>query len=284
MSPETTNLREGGMTCEQVMKEDLVEKYLVGALSAPEQDAFEQHYFECSRCFAELDHHRLLQQALQQAETEIRGEAVAPRPFWNWQWAAVAVAATLILAVTLITWYGPPREASPTAATPSRPPSPGAQRTQPPAVHPPSLVELASFEPPSYEPIVLRSPSDAARQHFQTAMRHYAKQDYAGAIPGLRQASALDPQAPDSRFYLGICYLLAGQTDSGIQALKATVALGDSAYLEDAHFYLGKAFLQTGALPAAQAELNRTIQLQGDHQAEARALLTQTERLDKVPR
>jgi tetratricopeptide (TPR) repeat protein len=277
MSAQTTNSKEGGMTCERVMKENLAEQYLVGALSAPQQDAFEQHYFECPRCFEELDQHRLLQQALQQAETDIRRETVAPRPSWNWQWGAVAVAATVILAVALGIWYGRPRATSPTVATPSSPPSQGPQGTQPPVAHQPSLVELAKFEPPAYTPIVLRGSSDAARQHFQAAMRHYSKADYAGAIPGLRQASALDPQAADSHFYLGVCYLLVGETDAGIQALKGAVALGESAYLEDARFYLAKAYLRTGNLSAAREELNQTVQLKGDRQSEARQML---EKLD----
>jgi TolA-binding protein len=284
MSAQTTNSKEDGMTCERVMKENLAEQYLVGALSAPEQDAFEQHYFECPRCFEELDQHRLLQQALQQAEPDIRREAVAPRPSWNWQWGAVAVAAAVMLALALGIWYGRPRGASPTVATPSSPSSQGPQRAQPSVARPPSLVELAKFEPPAYTPIVLRGPSDGARQRFQAAMRHYSKADYAGAIPGLRQVAALDPKAADSHFYLGICYLLVGQTDSGIQALKDTLARGESAYLEDAHFYLAKAYLRQWELTAAQAELEKTIQLRGEHESAARALLAQSELLSKVSR
>ena len=282
MSAETTNSREGRMTCEQVMKENLVEKYLVGALSAPEQDTFEQHYFECSRCFAELDQHRLLQQALQQAEADIRRETVAPRPLRNWQWAAAAVAAALILAVGLGIWQSGRREAAPTVATPSGPPSPGPQRTQPPATQRPSLVELARFEPPPYTPIVLRGSSDAATQHFQEAMRRYSKGDYKEAIPGLRQGAALNPRAADISFFLGICYLLTDQPDAAVSSLRSTIALGDSPFLEDAHFYLAKAYLHQGELTAAQTELKRTIQLRGEHEADAGVLLAKLGHLNRA--
>jgi predicted negative regulator of RcsB-dependent stress response len=62
-------------------------------------------------------------------------------------------------------------------------------------------------------------------------------------------------------------------------ALRATIALGDSAYLEEAHLYLAKAFLRRNDLAAAEAQLKTLIQLRGSGSGEAQRLLTQLERL-----
>jgi TolA-binding protein len=53
------------------------------------------------------------------------------------------------------------------------------------------------------------------------------------------------------KFFLGICFLLSGQTDEGIAELKKTIAIGDSAYLGEAHFYLAKGLLRQGDIKGA---------------------------------
>ena len=72
---------------------------------------------------------------------------------------------------------------------------------------------------------------------------------------------------------------MLGQRALGIDRLRATIALGDSPYLEDAHFYLAKALLSQTDLPGAEAELNRVVQLRGQRGDEAGHLLEQVRRL-----
>ena len=43
------------MQCKQVLEDEIAEGYLRGALSAADQEAFEQHYFGCASCFGELE-------------------------------------------------------------------------------------------------------------------------------------------------------------------------------------------------------------------------------------
>ena len=135
--------------------------------------------------------------------------------------------------------------------------------------------------PPEYRPPVLRGAEDDATQRFLAAMRHYVRGDYEAAIPGLRAASKLNPQASDISFFLGICYLLTDQTDAAIKHLGKTAALGGSPYLEETHFYLAKCSLSKGDLRAARNELEKTIRLHGECEGEARELLQQVERLGK---
>jgi tetratricopeptide (TPR) repeat protein len=264
------------MNCEQVTKEEITEKYVLGRLTEAEQGAFELHFFECERCFEEVESLRMLQTELRRAASAIR-EQTSRRPnlFWRWAWAPAAALA--VLAVGVGWWVWRP------SVAPLQPPAVVQVPTPQPAPQPTvlSMAELSQVRPPEYVPTVLRGVEDDVMQRFRTAMRHYVKGDYAAAIPGLRAASKLNPQASDINFFLGICYLLTDQTDAAIKQLRRTAALGDSPYLEETHFYLAKCYLRKGDTPAARNELEKTIQLQGEREGEARELLQQVEKLGK---
>jgi anti-sigma factor RsiW len=57
----TTGFWTSTMNCAQVTKEEITEKYLLGRLTEAEQGAFELHFFECERCFEEVESLRMLQ-------------------------------------------------------------------------------------------------------------------------------------------------------------------------------------------------------------------------------
>lgn len=262
------------MNCEQIMRSEVAEKYLLGQLSEAEQKAFEQHYFECQRCFDDLQTYRALQLELKHAAPAIRAEPAATRI--GWKWASAAAAAVVTLAVGIGVWFRQP------ATVPSSPPAPVVQapKVQTPTEPPlPTLQELAQVQPPPYVPASLRGPEDEARRQFRQAMRHYMKGEFQAAIHGLRSAYELDDQLPDVSFFLGVCYLLTEQTDSAIDLLRRTIGLGESPYLEEAHFYLSKAYLRKGDVLAATNELKATIRLQGSMQSDARDLLHTLEKL-----
>jgi tetratricopeptide (TPR) repeat protein len=151
-----------------------------------------------------------------------------------------------------------------------------------PAQAPPaevSLAELRRFQPPTYSATSLRGIRDDATVRFREEMKHYAVGDYRGAIPGLRAAARLDPEAGHASFFLGISCVLTGQREEGIRALRQTIGVRDSPYLEEAHFYLAKAFLQNNDPVRARQEVERTIRLRGALENEARQLLAALDRL-----
>ena len=125
----------------------------------------------------------------------------------------------------------------------------------------------------------MRGVPDDATARFQRGMDRYRQADYRGAVNELRAAAAQDPDAAHIRFYLGISQLMLGQDNAAIDSLRATIAIGDSAYLEDAHLYLAKAFLRRKDPAAAETQLKEVIKLGGTGSSEARRLLTQLERL-----
>jgi tetratricopeptide (TPR) repeat protein len=271
------------MDCERVACDEVLEGYLAGSLSEADREAFEEHYFECARCFDELQTLRAIKGELWRTRAEF--DANTTRPFFAW--ASVAgVAAAGVLAVGLVLWMRPLPSRLPEAA--KAPPPSQAQlpeERQPlapaPTVAPErSLEQLARVDPPGYVPQTLRGSPDEATARFHRGMEQYRKADYAGAVADLRAAADLDPDAAHARFFLGIVHLMLGQDDAAIQGLQATIAVGDSAYLEEAHLYLAKAFLRRKDFRGAETQLKSVIQLRGSESGEARRLLAQLERLE----
>jgi tetratricopeptide (TPR) repeat protein len=262
------------MDCEQVRREELAEKYVTGHLSEAEQEAFELHYFECASCFEELRALRALQAELDRGGLAVEVEPVRRAAWRRWAWAWGVAAIVLLAGVGLLMRRSPMRP----QVTTTQPASPSPKA---PAETKPTLAELARVEPPEYSPAVLRGPSDQAAVRFRQAMKLYEKKQYTAAIPRLRKAVQLNPQAADAGFFLGACELLTGQTSEAIKDLQRTIALGDSPYLEDAHFYQAKAYLRQGDVAAAQDALHKTIQLHADREREARELLQQLDALVK---
>jgi tetratricopeptide (TPR) repeat protein len=264
-------------------------------LSEADRDAFEEHYFECPRCFDELETLQAIREELPRVNLESGTKAT--HAFVRWRRAA-GLAAAVALAVPLlwmpVLWRRSTLPSGPSEATKAPSPSqqlPSTPTTQPPeptAGSKPSLEQLARVEPPRYErvepplyePQRLRNVPDEATKGFQRGMERYRRADYAGAIEDLRGAAELDPGAPHIRFFLGISHLMLGHDDAAIDRLRATIALGDSPYLQDAHFYLAKAFLRRNDLGAAESELKKIIQLgRGESALKARLLLIGIARL-----
>jgi len=296
--------------CPQAARDDLFEAYLRGAMSAGERERFEDHFFVCATCLARLRAYEGLRAELGALAPE--APVAQPVPVWRWRRALVPVAAGLALVVAAALWFrgsppvppastvavapaphdapavspGAPR--APEAAVPAPPvaqPEPSAPVTKQaePSVSPPvvALSMLARVAPPPYAPAALRGPNDEAGAKFDAAMRLYVKGDYAGALKGLEAAVALEPNAPQYAFFLGVCHLLTERTDPAVAELQKAIAIGESPYLEEAHFYLAKARLRQGEIAAAREELQRTIERQGRLEAEARRLLAQVDALQQ---
>jgi tetratricopeptide (TPR) repeat protein len=230
------------MDCNQIEGDDIIEKYLTGRLDEAEKEEFEAHYFSCSKCRERVQVSRLLQEKLWEQGEKILPQAQKPygARIRRRVWAISAAAMVLIIAAAALWWQfrGPGRAPAGTKEIPS------------------SLTMLARIEPPAYILPALRGAADEAAERFRLGMMSYVKSRYGEAVPDLRAAAELNPNRASIRFFLGICLLLTEKTDAGIEELKAAIGLGDSAYLEEAHFYLAKAFLAKGDVDGAKRELN----------------------------
>jgi tetratricopeptide (TPR) repeat protein len=263
MTIDATDSSKERMDCARVAREEILEGYLLGRLPEDDRAAFEEHYFECEHCFEELRTVRAAREELARLGDEADSRT---HTFFGWKAVAgFAAAAILIigLGLSLREPSSPPPE---TTARTSSVPQPEPTKTQAPEAKDlpePTIEQLARVEPARYEPNTLRGPVDEASQRFRRGMERYQDADYMKAADDLHGALKLDPDAPHISFFLGVCQLMSGNDAPAIDSLRATIALGDSPYLEDAHFYLAKAFLRRKDLEAATAELQQVIAVGG---------------------
>jgi tetratricopeptide (TPR) repeat protein len=283
MSADTTSSSKRGMDCDRAAGEEVFEHYLADSLSEQDRAAFEEHYFGCARCFDELQTLQGIRDVLSQGGAQ--SERNTARRLWA---PALGLAATIVLATGAMLWMRSPTPPGRTESAHPQPQSGATSSAQPvpsvpePAVsQKPSLVELTRIQPPPYEPLRLRGLPDEATTRFLSGMEHYRKADYGAAVTDLRAAAALDSEASHIRFFLAISQLMVGEEAAGIEGLRVTIALGDSPYLEDAHFNLAKALLRRKDFGAAEAQLKALIELRGSKSAEAGRLLAQIQEFEK---
>jgi tetratricopeptide (TPR) repeat protein len=249
------------MNCDQIERDEIIEKYLTGRLDRTAQEEFEAHWFGCPECKQKLLVSRMVQEKLWEKGDKLVSQTHKPIPVrvGRKAWIYSAAAAVLIIAAAALWWQlgRPRRPQAGTAGTSS------------------SLLMLASIKPPPYIPPALRGAQDEAAERFRLGMALYQEGRYDAAIPDLLGAADLNPKGAGIRFFLGICLLLTGQTDSGIGELQAAISLGESVYLEEAHFYLAKALLGKGDVGGAKAEFNWVLERGGALKEEASRILAQ---------
>ena len=246
------------MTCEEIERDDVAEDYVLGRLDESRQQAFEDHYFDCTTCLARV---RVVQD-LREALTA--PSAARPRPNLRTAGAILAAAAVVVLAVRTGHQLWSDRQDVVPSSTAAR----DVVLANPPA--PTVRVEL-----PPYTPARLRAVPSAAQRLFRDAMTHYTVTNCAGAIDGLRRAVAAAGTYTQARFYLGACELHAGAVDEATTNLQRVIAAGESPYLEDALWFLAQARVKQRDLDAARRDLERVIALNGDRREAAARLLSE---------
>src|SRR5262245_35841385 len=103
------DLEHPTMTCDDVVNGEIVEKYVLDELTEETREAFEQHYFECGRCFELLQTHRALQVELDRTRASATTEVPRQSRQWLWTWAPAM--AVLLIAVGVGIYVRPPLEA-----------------------------------------------------------------------------------------------------------------------------------------------------------------------------
>ena len=256
------------MTCDDIERDEVAERYLLHRLGEVERDAFEAHYFDCTRCLDRL-------QAMEAAQKALASDTATAAHRRPWRAAAaVAAAAIIVLAVRGLQETPPADPSSESGAQPpagvrDAAPSPPAARAELP------FERLGAFDPPAYSPMRLRSSASEAQRAFRSAMAPYTQANYADAATQLRRVVTL-PGAPiDAIFYLAVCELQTGRLQEAASNFDRVITFGESPYLEDAYFFLAKTRIRQRDVAAASEQLRRVIALDGDRREEARELISQ---------
>jgi TolA-binding protein len=253
------------VNCETVQNENVVERYVLGQLTAEELGSFEEHYFECEPCFEQV---RLMQGLQAAGEGRPRPARVLEMPGRKWQvWAAAAVVLAGV-GIAAMRQFGQP--AAPVASAPAATAAKvDAER-----------VLLARVEPPNYTAAALRGSAGDRAENFAAAMAKFSGGDYRAAADGLRGLVEGGPETAAARFYLGVSDLMLDNWQEPVTLMRSIDAMGETPYLEQARFFLAKALLAGNDAGGAAKALEATIALKGDRETEARELL---ERVRKLP-
>lgn len=174
------------------------------------------------------------------------------KPARPWLWIYPSAGVMMVIALGVLFWQAKESRKDQGAKNITRPVEVPAERYE----------LLARFEPPP----------PSASPELRAAMDRYRQHDYAAAVPALRGNSI------ESRYYLGICYLLTNKRALGIGELHSVADTGDPARQEEARFYLAKALLGGHDINAARAELEKIVALHGSFEKQAQSLLAQIRR------
>jgi hypothetical protein len=271
------------MDCPFGSGHDLADAYVAGTLSEAEQDAYEQHFFGCSACLAQVQMLQAVKDGLGQAPAPAAAPGPAAPSFGTAPWLWLALAASVVAAIG---WWqrssATPPETPPIVI--DRPPGPGSGA--PPATAPveaPSrtavLAELALVVPPRYVPIAVRGGAAPPAGTFDAAMAHYVAGRHGEAAAALQALSETAPADPGIAFFWGISELVVGHPDAAREGLTRAIAAGVQPYADEAHFYLAKAYLAEGAVDLARGELQYAVQHQAGPEGEAQRILAALGRL-----
>lgn len=262
------------VTCDEIERDEIAEQYVRGRLGDEHSARFEAHYFDCARCLDRVEVLQSVHDALAPAvAAKIHDQRPRPatrnRPSLRRLWPAVgglAAAAILVLAVREIQ--------EPPSSSPIDSPAAPADIALPTTVPTVDLQRLGAIVPPPFRPPRLRSANEAGRA-FLSAMEAYSAGNYADAAAGLEQAVRAEPALPAPHFFLGVSYLQLDRRSEAVEQLREVRRLGESPYLEDAHFFLAKAAIRGGDIEVARRELRTVVALDGNRREEASGLLTE---------
>lgn len=203
--------------CPADMGDDLLHRYVAGALSEAEASDFELHFVDCPSCQRAVREGAAIRAALRRRSSagRRRKQLVSLVPL-----AAAAVAAFWLLL----------------------PSEDAVQR----------LGRLDA--PPSFRGLSVRAATDRARTLADSGMAAYVEGRYPEATRLLDGAARLEP-SPGVSFFLGMSRLLDGEAGDALSALNAALDPADNPYELEARYYLAKAWLRLGEADSALGQL-----------------------------
>lgn len=137
---------------------------------------------------------------------------------------------------------------------------------------------LARLAPPPAAAVVLRGSGEEGEARDQ-ALRFFAAGDFAAAAGRLAQVVESAPGDALAWFYLGVAHLQQAPDEAALAALRCAAERGEALLAEHALWYLAQAHLARAEGAPARRVLVRLIELDGDYEPNARALLAELDRI-----
>ena len=256
--------------CSGAPAERYLEPYLRNTLPKAVAKKFEEHYYGCEVCLAQLE-------ALEAVELKLgKRPRKALGILLHWPAAFYAVGAIAeMLVVGLLLWrpvtgrLSRKQEAVAHGSAPLpiqqiRPQAQAAPAT-------PMLHQLADMNLPVFQIANLRG--QKVNPALVEGMNAYARHDCGTAVKALSDVKALDPYGPMARLYSGVCLMHDGKLERAAQTLKAAALVNGSPEQETAWYYLAQIALTDDDAIKARHYLALTISSHGDMEQRARGEL-----------
>lgn len=213
--------------------EAYIDAYLLGQLSPEERKAFEEAMNQHETLRQQVDEHRLLIEGIEQAGNErVKArfqQLERSKPYRRNIRFRMAVAASLIvLVVAGIFLFN------------------ALNRTDA------QQIFASHFDPyPVIEQGTIRGTNDGSE--LVQGLQAYEQGQYATAIDLLVPFQSANPHQTIVQFYLGLSYLANNQAERAVVVLRPLADNSDFALSEQATWYLGLAYLKTGATAKSTA-------------------------------
>ncbi len=250
------------LTCEQARERDLARRYVARDLPAEEEADFERHFLQCPDCQRDIELDVTIRRSLRAEPASTPAGAPRGVPYGSpagslsavlrRRWVVIGSGALAAAAVVLLVL-----------------------RFQAAADRYAPLGAVA--EPPIYLGVQVRGGADRGAARFQAAMDAYAERRYAVAAAGLEAALAAGVDVAPAEFFRAASLLMLNRPGEAVEAYNKVVALGETPYLTESHYYLAKALLRLGRADEAREELRRAAARGGDVGAQATALADSVE-------
>jgi hypothetical protein len=274
--------------------EQYLELYLQGALPEAEAQSFEEHYFDCPVCLAQVE---ALQAVWVKLAAESREPVKKPIPWpkrTGARWSVLgAIAAILLIGfLTLHFRQGKPEPSGAEVAgnhstgsgvVPQAHGSNGAisqpvpqSGTSTPAAA--AISSLADLSLPAFVGANLRGQSRNA--HFDEGMKAYTSHACPRAIVALAMVPPEDEDARTAQVYRGVCLMSLGRLPEARTTLHAVADAGDSPQQEAALYYLAQTALLGEDAQKARHDLLLVIAIHGEFAVRASAQVSRLRALE----
>jgi tetratricopeptide (TPR) repeat protein len=203
--------------CDAIRERDLVGRYIAGKLSESEASEFESHYLTCERC-----------------QQEVRlGAAIAAAPVVTEHPSFLKRAAfpfAIAAGLGALTFIALSRETG--------------------------LRGLGNVtQAPPYQGMQIRGAGTGVNRTFNAAMNAYGERRYRDVIGGLDSVLRAGADSAPAEFFRASALMMLSRNDEAAEGFRRTVALGETNYLPESHYYRAKVLIRMGRSREAVIEL-----------------------------
>ena len=227
--------------------QDLIEAYLRETIAESRREQFEEHFFQCRKCFLGLK----INETLRNKEARIPVDEQPRRLPFRVLRPALAIAALFFLVLSSVLLLRRDHQA---------------QR----------LNELSRFDLPLYHQGEMRGGKEGAsflEMEFSQAMRSFQQRDFHSALEILDRPSFITPGYPKYDFFRAVSLLGAGETERAGEIFDGIIQAMDPAYFDEAIYYKGFVLLHQGKQRQALAQFKKLAGMLSPMAGKARAMV-----------